>query len=107
MKNLTRLADAIVELGHALRDLEPSAPEAPQPEPDNVAEEPAEGPTEEPEPEPVIALETVRAKLADLSRHGHTEAVRGLITGLGVSKLSEVDPTDYAKLLASAEELAA
>lgn len=99
MKNLTRLADAIVELGHALRDLEITAPEAPRPEPDVVAEEPAE--------EPVITLETVRAKLADLSRHGHTEAVRGLITGLGVSKLSEVDPTDYAKLLASAEELAA
>lgn len=103
MTDLTRLADAIVELGHALRDLEITAPEAPQPEPDNVAEEPAE----EPEPAPVIALETVRAKLADLSRHGHTEAVRGLITGLGVSKLSEVDPADYAKLLASAEELEA
>lgn len=102
--NLTRLADAIVELGNALRDFNPDklVLTSEVPAVDVVEEAP-----EAPEPEPVIALETVRAKLADLSRQGKTEAVRGLITGLGVAKLSDVDPGDYPKLLASAEELAA
>ncbi len=50
-------------------------------------------------------LEEVRTVLADLSRKGYTANVRMMLIGLGVSKLSEVDPKDYAELLAKAQEL--
>ncbi len=50
-------------------------------------------------------LEEVRTVLADLSRRGYTTNVRMMLIGLGVSKLSEVDPKDYPELLAKAKEL--
>ncbi len=57
------------------------------------------------EDKPKITLEDVRTTLADLSRKGYTANVRMMLVGLGVSKLSEVDPKDYAELLAKAQEL--
>ena len=50
-------------------------------------------------------LEEVRKVLADLSRKGYTTNVRMWLIGLGVSKLSEVDPNDYQELLTKAKEL--
>ena len=50
-------------------------------------------------------LEEVRTVLAELSRKGYTTNVRMMLIGLGVNKLSEVDPKDYAELLAKAKEL--
>ena len=50
-------------------------------------------------------LEEVRTILAGLSRRGYTTNVRMMLIGFGVSKLSEVDPKDYAELLAKAKEL--
>ena len=60
----------------------------------------------EPEPEPVITLDQVRGVLADKSRLGHTQEVKALLTKYGAAKLSQVDPANYAALLADAEELA-
>lgn len=57
-----------------------------------------------PEAEP-ITLEDVRAVLADKSVQGHTAAVQALIHKRGVEKLSQVDPAQYASLLAEAEAL--
>ena len=51
------------------------------------------------------ALAEVRAFLADKSRDGHTEAVRAIILRHGSGKLSEVDPDEYAAILAEAREL--
>ena len=62
-----------------------------------------EAPVKEEEPQPT--LEEVRTLLADLSRRGYTTNVRMMLIGFGVSKLSEVDPKDYAELLAKAKEL--
>ena len=50
-------------------------------------------------------LEQVRAVLADMSRGGHTAEVRELLEGHGATRLSEIDPAKYAKLLADAEVL--
>ena len=50
-------------------------------------------------------LEEVRTVLAELSRKGYTTNVRMILIGLGVNKLSEVDPKDYPELLAKAKEL--
>lgn len=64
-----------------------------------------------PDPEPSVEqpkapeLAEVRAFLADKSREGHTEAVRAIILPHGSGKLSEVDPGEYAAILAEAREL--
>jgi hypothetical protein len=62
----------------------------------------AEIPPEPPKPK-ALKLEDVRLVLAELSRNGHTEAVRQLLEKFGASKLSAVDPAKYADLLAEAE----
>ncbi len=59
---------------------------------------------QEPE-EKLLTLEEVRAVLAEKSRSGHTEEVRELLAKHGVDKLSEIDPAEYAALLAEAEVL--
>lgn len=52
-----------------------------------------------------ITLEAVRAVLAEKSRAGHTAEVRELLQKHGANKLSEIDPSEYAALLAEAEVL--
>ena len=56
-------------------------------------------------PAEAIPLEKVRAVLADKSRLGHTAEVKALLQKHGAVKLSEVDPAEYAALLAEAEGL--
>lgn len=91
INKVIELANAMIEVGNELLTLigEPK-------------EEPKEAVKEE-KPQPT--LEEVREVLADLSRRGYTSNVRLMIIGFGVSKLSEVDPKDYAELLAKAKEL--
>ena len=62
-----------------------------------------EAPTEE---EKTYTLEDVRAVLAEKSRAGHTEEVKALITKYGAERLSAVDPSNYAALMADAEGIA-
>ena len=50
-------------------------------------------------------LEQVRAVLAEKSRNGYTAKVRALLEKHGAAKLSEIDPAEYAALLAEAEVL--
>ncbi len=57
-----------------------------------------------PTPKP-LTLEEVRAVLAEKSRNGHTAKIRELLEKHGASKLSEIEPTKYATLLAEAEVL--
>jgi len=52
-----------------------------------------------------LTLGEVRAVLAEKSRAGHTEEVRGLLAKHGADKLSEIDPAEYPALLAEAEVL--
>lgn len=54
---------------------------------------------------PKYTLESVRAILAEVSRAGHTAQIRELLQKHGASKLSDVDPTHYAALVADAEGL--
>ena len=62
-------------------------------------------PADPPKPAEAIPLEKVRAVLADKSRLGHTAEVKALLQKHGAVKLSEVDPAEYAALLAEAEVL--
>lgn len=59
---------------------------------------------QEPEEKP-LTLEEVRAVLAEKSRAGHTAEVKELLNKHGADKLSEIDPAEYAALLAEAEVL--
>ena len=70
----------------------------------NTAKKEAKAAKQEPE-EKVLTLEEVRAVLAEKSRSGHTEEVRELLAKHGADKLSEIDPAEYAALLAEAEVL--
>ncbi len=54
-----------------------------------------------PESKP-IALEAVRAVLAEKSRAGFTAEVRTLLEKHGAEKLSEIDPSKYPSLLQEA-----
>ena len=65
--------------------------------------EPAKALPEPEEPTKELTLTDVRAALAEKSRLGYTEEVKALITKYGAEKLSDVDPKDYAALLAEAE----
>lgn len=60
------------------------------------------------EPEPAaksVTLEQVRAVLADKSQQGFTADVRTLLERYGAPKLSQIDPSNYAALMADAENL--
>lgn len=70
----------------------------------NTAKKEAKAAKQEPEEKP-LTLEEVRAVLAEKSRSGHTEEVRELLNKHGADKLSEIDPAEYAVLLAEAEVL--
>ena len=70
----------------------------------DTAKKDAKAAKQEPE-EKIFTLEEVRAVLAEKSRSGHTEEVRGLLNKHGADKLSEIDPAEYPALLAEAEVL--
>lgn len=59
--------------------------------------------TQAEEPAKEYTLEDVRAALAEKSRAGHTEAVKELISKYGADRLSAIDPSNYAALMADAE----
>lgn len=71
---------------------------------DTVTEAPPVLKAEPPKPKP-ITLEAVRAVLAEKSRAGHTAEVWALLEAHGAGKLSEIDPTEYAALLAEAAKI--
>ncbi len=82
----------------------PVTQKAADPEPEKVApEEVVPAPKEDIAPE--IPLETVRKKLADLSQSGKQAEVRALITGFGVSKLTEIPKDKYPELMKKAGDL--
>ena len=52
------------------------------------------------------SLEEVRKFLAELSRSGKTAEMKSLLAKYGATKLSDIDPKYYAKLLDDAKEIA-
>jgi len=72
---------------------------------DSKASDVAESEATTKAPEKKLTLEDVRAVLAEKSRAGHTAQVKALIKKHGADKLSEIDPMNYAALLADAEVL--
>ena len=90
-KTLINIADSLTDIFSSKND-----------ETADVTEAPAL-PTVAPEPE--ISFLDVRKKFVALSRAGHTEALKGLMKKYGADKLSSVDSSQYAALLADAEAI--
>ena len=91
VEDLRSLADSLQAVATAFTENESEK----QPE---QAEELAQEP-------PMISLETLRARLGEISRAGYTAAVHDLIQKCGATHLSKVDPKDYDNLLKEAEAL--
>lgn len=72
--------------------------------PDEITK-PEQAKPEKQSEEKQITLEEVRAVLAEKSHDGFTTEVRALLEKYGASKLSQIDPSKYAALLADAEGL--
>lgn len=92
--DLQKLVDSVQAIANAMADTVPA---------DN-----AQSPVSAAKPklkEKAVTLEQVRAVLADKSHDGFTAEVRALLEKHGAKKLSEIDPANYAALLADAEEL--
>ena len=53
-----------------------------------------------------LKLEDVREVLAEISRSGRTAEMKSLLAKYGATKLSDIDPKYYAKLLDDAKEIA-
>lgn len=82
---------------------EPTPPEESADAPEETASEPDSLP--ETQGAKTYKLEDVRAKLADLSRAGKSAEVKQIISLFNAEKLSDVDPSNYAELMAKAEAL--
>ncbi len=90
-KTLINIADSLTEIFSSTDD-----------EPQQVMEAPAM-PKEELKPE--LSFLDVRRKFTEVSRAGHTEALKGLLKKYGADKLSSIDPSQYPALLADAEAI--
>ena len=71
-------------------------------EPENAIEA-STPPTEQTKKE--YSFLDVRKKFVEVARAGHTEALKELLKKYGAEKLSSVDPSQYAAMLADAEAI--
>ena len=64
-----------------------------------AAKEPEPEPQPEVEAAPTLTIEDVRASLAAVVKNGGSAKVRDALAGMGVSKLSDLDPSRFSELL--------
>ena len=71
--------------------------------PKKAAKKTEKAPEPEPQPEveaaPTLTLEDVRASLAAVVKNGGSSQVRDALAAMGVSKLSDLDPSRFSELL--------
>lgn len=71
--------------------------------PKKAAKKAEKAPEPEPQPEveaaPTLTLEDVRASLAAVVKNGGSAKVRDALAAMGVSKLSDLDPSRFGELL--------
>ena len=71
----------------------------PKKAPKKAEKAPEPEPQPEPEAAPALTLEDVRASLAAVVKNGGSAQVRDALAGMGVSKLSDLDPSRFGELL--------
>jgi len=94
VSKLRQCGETITEIANTLSEMFGGTGKADQ------AEQKPTTPEEKP-----LALEDVRAILAEKSRKGHTAEIRSLLQKYGADKLSQLDPANYKSLLADVEVL--
>lgn len=71
--------------------------------PKKATKKAVKAPEPEPQPEveaaPTLTLEDVRASLAAVVKNGGSAKVRDALAAMGVSKLSDLDPSRFSELL--------
>lgn len=104
-EDMIRIANELTEMfsdTESTREpAEAKAAPAPATEPEKLKKEAAP-----PKPEKKYSYEDVRGVLADLSANGNRDAARSLILKHGANKLSEINPSEYAAIIAEAEVVA-
>ena len=90
-KTLMRIADPLTDMLSSIDDESENATEA------------SAIPTEHTKNE--YSFLDVRKKFVEVARAGHTEALKELLKKYGAEKLSSVDPSKYAAMLADAEAI--
>lgn len=67
--------------------------------PKKATKKAVKAPEPEPEPQPALTIEDVRASLAAVVKNGGSAKVRDALAGMGVSKLSDLEPSRFGELL--------
>ena len=71
----------------------------PKKAPKKTAKAPEPEPQPEPEAAPALTIEDVRASLAAVVKKGGSAKVRDALAAMGVSKLSDLEPSRFGELL--------
>lgn len=98
--DLQNLSTKVANFAQCLQDVETIVQEA---KPKKAAKKAKKAPEPEPQPEveaaPTLTLEDVRASLAAVVKNGGSAKVRDALADMGVSKLSDLDPSRFGELL--------
>lgn len=105
VEDMNALSESLKALAEAMGENDEPVKESPKKEekPEPVKEEPKQ---EEPKKEePKYTKEDVRKALAAKSSEGKTKEVKALLMRHGGGKLSTIDPSEYAAMMAEANEM--
>jgi FtsZ-interacting cell division protein YlmF len=101
-----RLACAVSILKAIEEDLRTAYPTADYHDDEHCSEENQEAlQTEKAPPKKQVQLKDIQSALSAKSQAGFQQQVKALIKSYGVTKVSDVDPKDYADLLTKAEAI--
>ena len=114
MEPMMKIINALAALTAALQEFTAQTTEGyintfeeiynPETDEPQAAEAPKEQPTPKQE-EATVTFVQLRSRLSEISRTGHTQEVKKLITRYGADKLSDIAEADYTAVLAEAEGL--
>lgn len=98
--DLQNLSAKAANFAQRLQTVDTAVQEA---KPKKAPKKAVKAPEPEPQPEveaaPTLTLEDVRASLAAVVKNGGSAKVRDALAGMGVSKLSDLDPSRFGELL--------
>ena len=103
MKLIVDAAQLLLKVAEDLRSLSDSVQAVCKLVTEGLSEESKELP--EKKTEPTISLEKVRGVLASKIQAGYTAEVRAIVTKYGASRLSDIEPKDFAAVLKDAEAI--
>lgn len=98
--DLQNLSTKAANFAQRLQAVETTVQETkPKKDPKKDVKAPEPEPQPEVEASPALTIEDVRASLAAVVKNGGSAKVRDALAGMGVSKLSDLDPSRFGELL--------